>query len=106
MNNDAIRRLKEPVAAVLAYHYGVCHPGELFNGKCRAEWIHTLNQEVLRMKCTRCGQAILQDEADRVVDCFDYQFEHPVCFECATEVWRDEEQSRTMNNPPQDEGDG
>ena len=57
------------------------------------------------MKCNRCGQTIFQDEADRVADCFDDRFENPLCFHCAKELWEDEQQSRTMNNPPQDEGD-
>lgn len=58
------------------------------------------------MKCTRCQSTVVQDEADRVADSFDLDFDNPICFQCAKEVWEDCEQSRTLNNLPcQDEGD-
>jgi hypothetical protein len=57
------------------------------------------------VKCADCGKTVWQEEADRVLDSFDID-DLEICFSCAEIRWNDERQTRTMNNPPQDEGDG
>ena len=56
------------------------------------------------MKCTRCGERVSQYMQDQVADHFDHDFENPICWGCAVEVFTDHQQSVAGNGGiPQDE---
>jgi hypothetical protein len=57
------------------------------------------------LPCEVCGKLIDLDELDDVDQNF-YVDDRIRCLACAKSAFENLQQSRTMNNPPQDEGDG
>lgn len=47
------------------------------------------------MRCVDCKCSISQDQADQVSDSFD--FDATLCFACAEERWKDDQQCRAAN---------
>ena len=56
------------------------------------------------LACCQCGKLVDLDELDEVDQNY-YVDDRIRCLACAKAAFDDAQQSRTMNNPPQDEGD-